>query len=120
NLDIQHEISRGLLVNVGYNGSKGTRLDMLRAPNRGPLGLRIPDVQSFLWETSEGDSTFHAGTIRVRRRFQSGVSFGGRYTFSKSIDDASSIGGGMGTVAQNDLDLTAERGLSSFDQRHRI
>ena len=41
-----------------------------------------------------------------------------RYTFSKSIDDASSFGGVGGTVAQNWLDLAAERGLSSFDRRH--
>ena len=39
---------------------------------------------------------------------------------SKSIDDASSVAGGGGTVAQNDQDLAAERGLSSFDQRHRF
>ena len=45
---------------------------------------------------------------------------GGTYTLSKSIDDASSMAGGGGTVAQNDLDLAAERGLSSFDQRHRF
>jgi hypothetical protein len=50
----------------------------------------------------------------------SGISIGGSYTYSKSIDNASSIGGGAGVVAQNDLDLAAERGLSSFDQRHRL
>jgi hypothetical protein len=58
--------------------------------------------------------------VRVRRRLQNGISFGGTYVFSKSIDNASSIGGGMGVVAQNDLDSAAERGLSSFDQRHRL
>ena len=42
------------------------------------------------------------------------------YTFSKSIDDASSVGGGGGGVAQNYLDLQAERGLSAFDVRHRL
>ena len=41
-----------------------------------------------------------------------------RYTFSKSIDDASSFGGVGGTVAQNWLDLAAERGLSSFNRTH--
>jgi hypothetical protein len=49
-----------------------------------------------------------------------GVSVGGTYVFSKSIDNASSIGGGSTVVAQNDQDLSAERGLSSFDQRHRF
>jgi hypothetical protein len=41
-----------------------------------------------------------------------------RYTFSKSIDDASSFGGVGSTVAQNWLDLAAERGLSSFNRTH--
>ncbi|PYV22411.1 MAG: hypothetical protein DMG27_18230, partial [Acidobacteria bacterium] len=41
-------------------------------------------------------------------------------TFSKSIDDASSVGGSGGGVAQNYLDLQAERGLSAFDVRHRL
>jgi hypothetical protein len=41
-----------------------------------------------------------------------------RYNFSKSIDDASSFGGVGGTVAQNWLDIAAERGLSSFNRTH--
>ena len=66
---------------------------------------------------------------------QAGISIGGRYTFSKSLDNASTIGSGeplvaqgagrtalSGTtnVAQNAFDLAAERGLSSFDQRHNF
>jgi hypothetical protein len=55
-----------------------------------------------------------------------------QYTFSKSIDDAAALGGpgasGIGTptgqsgvaVAQNWLDLRAERSLSNFDQRHLV
>jgi hypothetical protein len=120
NLDIQQQVKRSLLVNIDYTGAKGSGLDLVRAPNRGPNGLRIPGVQPFLWESSGASSILHAGSVRVRRRLQNGISFGGTYVFSKSIDNASSIGGGMGVVAQNDLDLAAERGLSSFDQRHRL
>ncbi len=120
NLNIQRELPKNLLLNIGYSGSKGTRLDIVRAPNRGPDGLRIPDVQSFLWESSEGSSIFHSGSVRLRKRMTSGFSVGGSYVYSKSIDNASSIGGGATVVAQNDLDLAAERGLSSFDMRHRL
>ncbi|HUS19124.1 MAG TPA: TonB-dependent receptor [Terriglobales bacterium] len=119
NLDTQRELRPGLVLNVGYNGAKGTRLDMQRAPNRTPTGLRIPGVQAFLWQSSEAASILHSGSLRLRKRMQKGISIGGSYTFSKSIDNASSIGGGATVVAQNDLDLAAERGLSSFDQRHR-
>ena len=119
-LDVQRELTRSLLLNVTYNGSKGTHLDMLRAPNRGPDGLLLAGVQAFLWESSDGDSILHSGTVRLRKRMSGGWSVGGSYTLSKSIDNASSIGGGAVVVAQNDLDLAAERGLSSFDQRHRV
>jgi trimeric autotransporter adhesin len=121
NLNIQRELPWNLVLNVGYNGAKGTRLDLETAPNRNPNGtLSIPGVQSFLFETSGADSILHAGTISIRRRQSKGIGFGATYVYSKSIDDASSIGGGATVVAQNNLDLAAERGLSSFDQRHKF
>lgn len=120
NLNVQRELRPSLLLNVNYSGSKGTALDMVRAPNRGPDGLLIANVQPFLWETSQGFSILHAGSISLQKRMTNGFSLGGRYTYSKSIDNASSIGGGAVVVAQNDLDLAAERGLSSFDQRHKL
>jgi len=120
NLDVQQELSKTLLLNVDYTGSKGTNLDILEDPNRTPTGLLIPNSQPFNLETAEGDSILHAGTLRLRKRLSSGVSIGGTYTYSKSIDNASSIGGGGSTVAQNAFDLAAERGVSSFDQRHRF
>jgi hypothetical protein len=135
NVDVQQQIRPTLIVNFDYTGTKGTRLDILEAPNRAATGVLFPGVQPFYWEDSVGDSTAHAGSIRVRKRLQGGVSIGGRYTFSKSLDNASTIGSGeplvaqgggrtalSGTtnVAQNAFDLEAERGLSSFDQRHQF
>jgi len=120
NLNVQQELTPTLLLNVGYTGSKGTALDMLRAPNRGPDGLLNNSLEAFNWETSQGSSIMHAGSVRLRKRMTRGVSVGGTYTYSKSIDNASSIGGGAQVVAQNDKDLRAERGLSSFDQRHKL
>src|SRR3954470_12225805 len=120
-VDIQRELTPSLLINVGYNGSKGTALDIQRAPNRLPNGqLRIPDVQPFILETAQGNSILHAGSVRIRKRMRHGISAQGTYVFSKSIDDASSIGGGAVVVAHNDQDLAAERSLSSFDQPHRF
>jgi hypothetical protein len=58
--------------------------------------------------------------MRLSRRFRRGLSANALYTFSKSIDNASTFGGGGAVVAQNDKDLRAERGLSSFDQRHTL
>jgi hypothetical protein len=120
NVDVQRELSRTLSVGVAYIGTKGSQLDIQRAPNRGPDGLRIAGVQPFIWETSEGRSLMNALSVRVNRRLAQGISGGATYTYSKSMDNASTIGGGAAVVAQNDQDLGAEWGLSSFDQRHRV
>ena len=128
NLDIQQEITPTLIFNIDYTGTKGTGLDVVEAPNRciagqancTTNGIRIPGVQAFDWQTSAGNSTTHAASIRLRKRLQHGISMGGTYTFSKAIDDASTIGGGTTVVAQNPFDIAAERGLSIFDQRDRF
>jgi hypothetical protein len=113
NLDVQEGLPGGVVLNVGYNGAKGTRLDTERA-------LVGSGNQPFIYESSEGDSVLHAASVRVRKRMTKGLGLGGQYVFSKSIDDASSIGGGGSVVAQNPFDISADRGLSSFDQRHKF
>jgi len=120
NLDVQQEIRPSVVLNLDYTGTKGTRLDIQEAPNRTATGVLFPTVQTFIFETSLGDSIAHAGSVRLRKRLTHGLSVGGTYTFSKSIDDASNIGGGTTTVAQDAFDLSAERGLSIFDQRHKF
>ena len=113
NLDIQRQLPAGVVMNLGYNGSKGTRLDVQRA-------ITVTGVQPFIYESSAGNSVFHSGSIRLRKRMAHGIAISGTYTYSKSIDDASSIGGGGTVVAQNPFDIAADRGLSSFDQRHKF
>ncbi|MGC0774893.1 MAG: TonB-dependent receptor [Candidatus Acidiferrum sp.] len=113
NVDVQRDLVGGVLMNVDYNGSKGTRLDIERA-------LLISGLQPFTYESSAGNSVFHAGSIRFRKRMAKGLGLSAMYIYSKSIDDASSIGGGGVVVAQNPFDISADRGLSSFDQRHKF
>jgi hypothetical protein len=113
NLDIQHEFRGNVVLNIGYNGAKGTRLDSERA-------LLVAGNQPFIYESSEGNSILHAASVRVRRRMSKGLGLGAQYVFSKSLDDASSIGGNGVIVAQNPFDLPADRGLSSFNQTHKF
>jgi hypothetical protein len=86
----------------------------LTAEQRRLLG----NVVGFIYDNSVGNSTYNALQLRAVRRFARGMSVNALYTYSKSIDDASTIGGGAVVVAQNFMDLAAERGLSSFDRRH--
>src|SRR5205814_3324823 len=128
NLSVQREFPHSIIVELGYQGTKGTRLDIQRLPNRAAPGSpltaeqrrQIGNAQGFTFESSEGNSIYHALQTRVTRRMQRGIAAYGTYTYGKSIDNASTFGGGGATVAQNDKDLRAERGLSSFDKRHAL
>jgi hypothetical protein len=120
NGDLSRDLKQVWNVGVNYTHTRGSSLDIVRAPNRGPSGLRIPDVQPFLWQTSEGSSTLHAAAFRARRRPVKGIGFGATYTLARSRDNASTVGGGATVVAQDDQNLEAEWGLSSFDRRHQL
>ncbi|HEY9126394.1 MAG TPA: TonB-dependent receptor [Acidobacteriaceae bacterium] len=121
NLDVQKTLPWGLLLNVGYNGSKGNHLDVASAPlptgQSNPYGLAyVP----FKYEQSSAFSKFSAGTVRLNKRLQHGVSIQAYYQYSHSIDDAGSVGGSSTVVAQNWQDLGAEESNSSFDVRHKV
>jgi len=124
NLTIQHDLGKGFFMEVGYLGTKGTHLDILMLPNEGPPGTasssgnQLANATGFTYDAPIGDSSFNALQTHLMRRFRGGMSMNARYNFSKSIDDASTFGGVGGTVAQNWLDLAAERGLSSFNRTH--
>jgi hypothetical protein len=128
NFAVQEELPASLVVELGYLGTKGTRLDIQRLPNRAAPGSPLTSEErrlignavGFAFDSSDGDSIYHAGQLRVTRRFRRGLSASALYTYSKSIDNASTLGGGAAVVAQNDRDLRAERGLSSFDRRHTL
>ncbi len=128
NAAIQTDLPKSLVFEVGYLGTKGTRLDILTLPNRATPGSpltaeerrQINNATGFTYETSNGNSIYHALQARLIRRMRSGVAFNAIYTFGKSIDDSSTFGGAGNTVAQDANNLHAERGLSSFDQRHKF
>ncbi len=129
NCIVQTQIFKLYTLEAGYYGSKGTHLDVLRAPNRAPEGAppgttegdrQISNAGNFVYQTSEANSFLNSMRVRVVRRFSQGFRLENSYIFSKSIDDASGVGGGSLTVIQNETDLAAERSLSSFDQRHRF
>ena len=120
NLDIQKTLPMEVVLNIGYNGSKGGALDIVRAPNRTATGLLNPNAQAFAYEDSPGYSRYQGLAVNVRKRLQKGISLQATYLYGHSIDDASSIGGSATTVAQNPNDLNAEEGNSSFDIRQQV
>ncbi|MGA2713771.1 MAG: carboxypeptidase-like regulatory domain-containing protein [Bryobacteraceae bacterium] len=121
---IQETFARVYVLTVAYNGVKGTHLDVLQLPNRAPLGtpqlqvqsnLMIPNTGEFTYDNSLGNSIYNAAQVSITRRFSRGASFSVLYTYSKAIDDSSTLGGGPVLIPNN---IGGERALSPFDQRH--
>lgn len=133
-LAVQRDLPWAMQATATYNGVKGSDGVQEFLPNTYAPGAANPCVQcpvGFLYRTSHGSSIRNAGTLQLRRRLRSGFTSTLLYTFSKSIDN-DSILGGQGpvasgvttrvapneTIAQNWRNLQAERSRSSFDQRH--
>jgi hypothetical protein len=68
------------------------------------------------------ESIYHAGTLRLDKRFSQGLSLLSSYTWGKLIDDASTTVGFLGQAGaqQNAYDRSSDRSISSQDIRHRF
>lgn len=125
NLNLQQELAKNIALQVGYVGSKGTKLVRLLDANQpNAAGIRPDPNYGFMDEFATFSSSNYDAlqtTLRVQGRH--GLSGFAGYTFSKSLDDASDgIDYNFSTAAlpQNSNDLAAERGPSNFDTRHRF
>jgi hypothetical protein len=101
-LNLQREVRKNLALEVGYMGSKGTKLDWRNNANQAvldadpskptPLAARQP-YPSFATGASlitrNGFSNFHGLVSRLERSFSGGLQFSVSYMFSKSIDNSS-------------------------------
>jgi hypothetical protein len=160
-LNVQRALPSDMLFEIGYVGTKGTKLPRFiegnptrYIPGFDANGQPISTSQASNVDarrlysgctlaansppciySSTGliagiaDSAYNALETSLRKRFGRGMSFLGSYTFSKSIDDASSFNmtgsaakpvAGENDLAQDPFNLRAERGLSLFDARHRF
>jgi trimeric autotransporter adhesin len=139
---VQRDLPGSLQMTATYLGIKGTRGPQEFLPNTFPIGAVNPCATcptGFAYMTSNGNSTREAGQLQLRRRLHNGLAGILQYTYSKSIDDDAALGGQGAAItppsaasepsatgapalaiAQNWLRLSAERGLSTFDQRHLL
>jgi len=140
---VQRELGTDLMVDLSYVGSKGTRLfateDLnplvpanlqARVPDSVPAGRRVarldPLSGSRQIRTNGGSSIYHAGQLEVKRRFRSGLSFTGAYTWSKLIDNTSDVFsyGNTSNLQQASVPspfggLSIDRAVSFWDRTHR-
>jgi hypothetical protein len=128
NVSMESQVTPNLVIDVNYNGTKGTHLDLLRAPNRASpgsplstdLNRRIPNAPGFVYDTSGAYSMYEGMQLIVRRQTSHGLILQANYTYGHAIDDASAINIGTPVVVQDENNLAAERGRSAFDIRHQF
>ncbi len=123
---VQIDVPWALTLTTSYMGTNGSRLMRQFLPNTHPPGATnaCPSCPvGFLYVTSDGGSSRHAGQIALRRRLRQGLAASVEYTFAKAVDDGVTFTGPRldgAATAQDWLDLDAEHGPSSFDQRHLV
>lgn len=121
-LSVQRDMPFALQMVATYIGIKGTRGPQQFLPNTFPVGAIDPCPTcptGFTYLSSNGNSIRNSGALQLRRRLRRGFTAEMTYTYAKAIDNAA-MGSSGGQIAQNWLDLRAERARSQFDQRHLI
>ncbi|MCD9188573.1 MAG: TonB-dependent receptor [Pyrinomonadaceae bacterium] len=133
-LNVQRQLFDGWVLEAGYNGTIGVNLERIDDINRfrGDLldGVedRInPNFGTLLFVTNGVNSSYHGGTLELRRGFSKGFSVQANYRFSKWLDTSSDTSTGQfadnsepGKGAQNVDCLRCERARSLFDIPHRF
>lgn len=124
--DIQRQLPFDTLLTVGYNGTKGTNLHVIRNVNQ-PLTpsatvqsnqrLIRPQFAAVNLHENSMNSSYQSLTVKAEKRFTRGFTFLNSFTWSHNIDynNEDLLDGGQGAVTPYNLRL--ERGNSTLDRR---
>ncbi len=125
NLNVQRSLGRDYLVEVAYTGSGSHKLTKRYNQNQAnfgttPIATRLPFPwfqPAILTSDNDANASFNGLSLRVEKRYSSGLFFLGNYQFSRNIDNNS------GEVEANDtayrMNKKLDRGLSRYNQKHR-
>jgi len=132
NLNIQREMMRNLLLEVGYIGNVSHHLTAndlslnqvppwLMTSGNAQLVRPFPQFNNVTWiNPSIGNSTYHGGFVRAEKRMSGGLSFLAHYTFSKFLDDVEAANEFGTTGSYMDAyNRRLDKGLSGSDVTHR-
>ena len=125
NLSVQHQIGSSLVAEVMYQGSRSVNLLVFdnidfRAPGPGTVQKLLPYPQFARIQNEDmwGSAVFHGAAFKLEQRPWHGLSYIASYTFSKSIDTASTLNQGPQWV--DPFNRGTARGPSDFDARNRF
>jgi hypothetical protein len=127
---LEREVGGKLLLSATYVGSKGTHLPInaefndAPTPGQGNPNLRrpLPQFGSLITASNITVSNYAALELKAEERASRGLTFLAAYTYSRSIDEASTSNGSQqpGEGPQNAYDLAGSRGVSDFDVPHNF
>ena len=135
---LQYQLPARILFEAAYIGSKGTKLGKSRIfntplhvvtgenlpPRPGDLqSLRpFPELGRLIQRQHISSSSFHSLQLKAEKRLSDDLAFLGSFVWSKSIDDGDTVLNGLfdSVTAQDERNLSLERGLSFFDVRRRL
>lgn len=124
NLNVQHQLSRDIMVQAGYVGSAGHHLSLLRNINapvpgttgttqeRRPYNGAYPTLASINELNSIGNSNYHSFQSQLRVTRLKHITAVANYTFGKAIDNGSNV---RNALPANSYNLSRERGPANFD-----
>jgi hypothetical protein len=124
NLHVQQQLTDSLMVEVGYVGTKGTKLSSFvnvntALPGPGAVDPRrpFPHFGAMSQMTNAADLIYHGLQLKVEKRFSDGLSFRTNYAWGKTIDN---LGAGFSASRspQDPLDWAADRSLSDLHRSH--
>ncbi len=132
--NVQRKMFSDWILEFGYNGTLGINLERIDDINRfkGDLSDGVenrinPNFATLLFVTNGVNSSYHGGTIELRKSFSNGFSLQTNYRFSKWLDTSSDTSSGQfadnsepGKGAQDIDCLRCERARSLFDIPHRF
>jgi len=125
NFDVQYSMFKNLALDVGYVGTRGVHLPGGQNVNQPNVGQPTPYPQfgpTLTDITNSRDSSYNALQTKIEKRGPRGGDFLVSYTWSRCIDDGSTLFGalGGGTTPQYAFNLAAERGLCNFNTNQRL
>jgi len=120
NLNIQQQLNSKTVLQIGYVGSKGTKLSLLRSINPVVNGARLyatqyPTLGGINILETIANSNYNSLQASVRTTRWKNFTVNANYTYAKSLDNGSDVRNSLPT---NSFNLRREYGPSAFDLTH--
>jgi hypothetical protein len=128
NLNLEREMAWGMILSAGYLGARGNHLtrEAELNPFEPALGHRYnPNLPSpLLGVLTDAQSFYNSFQLSVSKQYAHGLSWQAFYSWSHSIDDASTSFSieavNEPPTTQDPFDRRGSRGRSGFDIRHNF